>query len=375
MTVAVLAGLVVLCLALHLVTAGLAALRYLGPDRAAGSTDQPFITLLRPMHGVDAFDRETLAASFGQDYPDYEILFCVADPDDPACALARALIAAHPGARARLLVGDTPISANPKLNNVAKGWDESRADFVAMADANLMLPRDYLAQLAARWRPGVGAVSAPATGSRPGNLWGAVECAFLNTSQARWQLAADALGLGYAQGKTLYLNRDVIAAGGGLAALGREMAEDLATTKLVRAQGLKVRLTRQLFDQPVGEKTLGQVWTRQLRWSRIRRDGVPGLFALEALQGFLPPLLALAGLVGLGAAPAWSLPLLILTWYGAEVALARIAGWPMGAQGLTALVLRDLASPALWLATFRARDIAWRGTKIAAQAQTRAQDA
>lgn len=375
MTVSLLAGLVVLSLALHLVTAGLAALRYLGPDRATGTKVRPFITLLRPMHGIDAFDRETLASSFGQDYPEYEILFCVADPDDPACALARALIAAHPSARAGLMVGDSPISANPKLNNVAKGWEASRAEFVAMADANLMLPRDYLAQLAARWTPGTGAVSAPATGSRPGNLWGAVECACLNTSQARWQLAADALGLGYAQGKTLYLNRDVIEAGGGLAALGREMAEDLATTKLVRAQGLRVRLTRRLFDQPVGMKTAAQVWTRQLRWSRIRRDGVPGLFALEALQGFAPPFLALTGLVALGTAPVWSLPLFTVTWYGAEVALARVAGWPMGARGLVALVLRDAWLPALWLTTFRARDIAWRGTQIAAQAQTRAQDA
>jgi ceramide glucosyltransferase len=353
-------------LGLHLLTAGIAAARYLLPDRQRRNPDRPFITLLRPMHGVDAFDRETLASSFGQDYPDYEILFCIADGDDPGVALAAELIAAHPGARARLLIGDTRVSANPKLNNVIKGWRESRAAFVAMADANLLLAPGYLAELAGRWGPGTGAVSAPAVGTRPGNFWGAVECAFLNTNQARWQLAADAVGLGFAQGKTLFLNRGVIEAGGGLAALGREMAEDLATTKLVRAQGLKVRLTRRLFDQPVGEKTASQVWDRQLRWSRIRRDGVPVLFGLEILQGFAAPLLALLGLVALGAVPGWSIFALAIAWYGTEAVLARIAGWPMGWRELAALPVRDALLPVLWLATFRSRAIAWRGTTIKA---------
>lgn len=371
MIAAGLATLVAVFLGMHLVTAGIAARRYLGPARQRPDGARPFVSLVRPMHGIDPFDRETLASSFEQDYPDYEILLCVTDPDDPAAGLARELIAAHPGAKARLLVGDTPVSANPKLNNVMKGWRESRADFVAMTDANLMLPPDYLSQLAGRWTTGTGAVSAPAVGSRPGNFWGAVECAFLNTNQARWQLASDAVGLGYAQGKTLFLNRAVIEAGGGLEALGREMAEDLATTRLVRSQGLKVRLTQRLFDQPVGRRTRHQVWDRQLRWSRIRRDGVPGLFLFEILQGIAAPLLALSGLVALGAAPGWSLPALAIVWYGTEAALARVAGWPMGLRDLAALPMRDALLPALWIATFRSRDIAWRGTPIAAQTPSR----
>ncbi len=58
-------------------------------------------------------------------------------------------------------------------------------------------------------------------------FWGELECAFLDTYQARWQLAADQLGNGFAQGKTLFWRRDILDAAGGPAALGAEMAEDL----------------------------------------------------------------------------------------------------------------------------------------------------
>jgi ceramide glucosyltransferase len=92
---------------------------------------------------------------------------------------------------------------------------------------------------------------------------------------------------------------------------------------------------------------------------------VPLLFAFELLQGIAAPLLALAGLIGLGLAPAWSVAALVAGWYATEVWLARTAGWPMGWRDLAALPLRDALLPALWLATFRSRDISWRGTRVA----------
>ena len=84
------------------------------------------MTIVRPVCGVDNFARETLGSTFGLDYPDYDILFCVARDDDPVVALVRELIAAHPRQRARLLIGDDRVGPNPKLNNVVKGFDAAR---------------------------------------------------------------------------------------------------------------------------------------------------------------------------------------------------------------------------------------------------------
>jgi ceramide glucosyltransferase len=354
-----------LTLGAHVLSAGLAAWRLRRRVPVEGA-ERPHVSLIRPVCGVDRFDRETLSGSFSQDYPDYEVLFCAASEQDPAVALLRDLIAAHPDVPARVLIGEDMISANPKLNNLVNGVREGRGDWLAMADSNLTLPPEYLSELVASWRADTGLVSAPPVGVRPENFWGAVECAFLNSNQARWQLAADSLGLGFAQGKTLFWRRDVLEAGGGLAALGQNIAEDVASTKLVRRQGLRVHLPGRLFQQPIGKREARAVWDRQLRWNRVRRDGFPTIFAAEVLQGPLWPFAALAGLWARGAAPGWSIPALLGLWYATEWALARRAGWPAGPRDVAAMIFRDALLPALWIATFARRGFSWRGTEMAA---------
>uniref|UniRef100_A0A2A3JQ30 Ceramide glucosyltransferase n=1 Tax=Alloyangia mangrovi TaxID=1779329 RepID=A0A2A3JQ30_9RHOB len=357
--------LVLVPLAIHLASAALAGWRYVTPGPTPAEGEKPFLSLIRPVCGLDAFDEETLRSSFRQAYPAYEVIFCAAREMDPAVPLLRRLIAEHPHVPAQLLIGETLLTGNPKLNNLFKGLAAAQSDGLVMTDSNLLLDRDYLTRLVATWRADTGLVSAPPVGSRPGNFWGAVECAFLNSSQGRWQLAADSLGLGFAQGKTLFWKRSVLEAGGGLEALGRNLAEDVASTKLVRAQGLKVRLARRLFAQPIGRRQARAVWDRQLRWSRVRRDGFPGLFMGEIVQGPLLPLIGVAELAAAGVASLWTLPMLLVLWYAAEWALCRVAGWPAGPRDIAAMLVRDLLLPAIWVATWAGRGISWRGTDMA----------
>jgi len=46
--------------------------------------------------------------------------------------------------------------------------------------------------------------------------------------------------------------REVLDRAGGIRALAAEIAEDAASTKIIRAQGLKVRLVDMPFEQPLG---------------------------------------------------------------------------------------------------------------------------
>lgn len=351
-------------LALHLASVALVLVRRTrarAPDPAVGL---PFVCLMRPVCGLDPFDAETLGTSFGLDYPDYEVIFCCADPADPVIPLVSDLISAHPGTPARLLVGDDRITGNPKLNNLAKGWAVTRADWIAMTDSNVILPRDYLRQLLGAWGAGTGMVSSPPVGTRPDGLWGSLECAFLNGHQARWQLGADTLGMGFAQGKNLFTTRELVERSGGLVALGRDLAEDVACTKMVRAAGLRVHLVARPFAQPIGRRSFAAVWGRQLRWSRVRWQGFPGLFLVEPLSGPALPLLALVAAAVWGGM-SWALPVLFLAlWYGAEVLMLRRMGWPCGPRDALAMVLRDALLPALWAATFAARGFVWRGTAM-----------
>ncbi|MFN6943269.1 MAG: glycosyltransferase, partial [Parvibaculum sp.] len=113
-------------------------------NREAAPTPRPPVTLIRPICGLENNLERCLASSFQLDWPTYEILFCVARADDPAASLARRLMAEHPDIPSTLLVGEDPFSANPKLNNVVKGWRSARHDWIVMTDSNVLMPSDTI---------------------------------------------------------------------------------------------------------------------------------------------------------------------------------------------------------------------------------------
>ncbi|MGD0025382.1 MAG: glycosyltransferase, partial [Xanthobacteraceae bacterium] len=194
--------------AVHVASIVMAMLRFRqSPPRETLSNQYPPVSLVRPLCGIDNYAADTLRSTFDLDYPHYEILFCVASAKDPVVPLVEALIAKHAGASARLLVGDERVSANPKLNNVLKGWRAAAHQWIIIADSNVLMPPDYIQLLFASWRADTGLVASPPIGCRPQGIWAELECAFLNTYEARWQYAADALGFGFAQGKTMLWRR------------------------------------------------------------------------------------------------------------------------------------------------------------------------
>ena len=261
-----------LSLLIHLLSAALAWRRCAGRGKApALSGNLPPIAIVQPHRGVEAFSEETLTSIFRLDYPDYEIIFCVVSEADPIVPLLRRHIAANPGRPARILFGDHPISNNPKLNNIVKGWNATRRDWIALADSNVLMPPDYLKRLLARFRTDTGIVCSPPIGARPLGFAAHLECAFLNAYQARWQYAAEAAGFGFAQGKTMLWRRRTLDEAGGIEALASEIAEDAAATKIVRRAGLSPHLVDHPFPQPLGRRTLREVWRRQVRWARLRR--------------------------------------------------------------------------------------------------------
>jgi ceramide glucosyltransferase len=277
---AIAAGASCLSLGAHLVSC--ASVARPRPDAKRREFGRPPVTIAQPHRGVEAFSDETLASIFALDYPAYEIVFCLADASDPIAPLIRRFMTAHPRQPARLLIGDHPISGNPKLNNVVKGWKAAKYDWIVLADSNALMPPDYLDRLLARWRRNTGVVCSPPIGSRPVGFAANLECTFLNTYQARWQYAAETFGYGFAQGKSMLWRRAVLDQAGGIEALASEIAEDAAATKLLRKAGFSAHLVADAFAQPLGRRGLPDVWKRQVRWARLRRK----TFALH----FLPEL-------------------------------------------------------------------------------------
>ena len=334
--------------------------------RDAGLADTaPAVSILRPVCGIENYIEETLRSTFLLDYPRYEIVFCVADAADPVIPLVQQLIAAYPAIPARLLIGNATISANPKLNNLVKGWHAAAHDWVLMADSNVLMPRDHLQRMLSVWRADTGLVCSPPVGGAPGNFWSELECAFLNTYQARWQCFADSIGFGFAQGKAMLWRKEMLDKAGGIEMLANEIAEDAAATKIVRGLGLRVRLVTNPFVQPLGRRSAAEVWRRQVRWARLRRRTFKWYFVPELFPGALLPL-TLAGV--LAAAAGWpvlaTLAPLAAAWYASEALLAAAAGWWLSPRSVAASMLRDLLLPALWIAGWAGNDFEWRGNEI-----------
>ena len=325
----------------------------------------PPVSIVVPARGVEPFTAETLERAFRLDWPSYELIFCVAHSDDAVVPAIRAAMARFPHIPTRLLTGDDRISGNPKLNNCVKGWEAAHHDWVILADSNVLMPRDYIQQMMGAWRADSGLVCSTPVGSRPDGFWAEVECAFLNTLQARWQYTGAAAGLGFAQGKSMLWSKPLLDANGGIYALAAEIAEDAAATKLVNGLGLKVHLVASPFEQPLGYRTREGVWSRQALWARLRRVTFPFFFAPEICVGAaIPLLLALIAAASAEVSLFWTTLAVLAAVYLPEYALAVAKGWYASPRLIPAMMVRDVMLPAVWLRGWVGGAIDWRGNTM-----------
>jgi ceramide glucosyltransferase len=120
------------------------------------------------------------------------------------------------------------------------------------------------------------------------------------------------------------------------------------------------------FGQPLGYRGAAEVWSRQVRWARLRRASFPACYLPELFTGAQLPLLACALLAAHAGLPvAASVLALAIVWYGGEALLARAARWHLSALSPFAWMLRDLLLPVLWIKGWRTQFV-WRGNAMRA---------
>lgn len=357
-------GLIFAVLALAGIVTSVLAARAVGRFAARPPAIGPAIpaSVLKPLHGLAPRLAETLAAAQAQHHAaPFEILSAVHDPDDPAAAIAEAVLGEGAVVRDQMLHG--PNRKVSQLENLAP---RARYPVLVVADDDIRVPPDWLTAVTAPLAdPAVGLVTCLYSGepaaddvwSRLGGL--GIDWHFLPNA-----ILGEDLGRAYGcYGATMALRAETLRRIGGFRALAGLLADDHALGVAVRRLGLRIVLAPVLPAHVMAEAGPLALLRHELRWARTVRlldpRGYAGMAATHPLPFGLLALLLLPWPVGgalLAAALAARLWLVITVDRGL---LAR----RLSARRLALLPLRDSLGLAIWLGGLARGTVLWQGRR------------
>lgn len=357
-------GLVLACSSLaYYLVAILAVVRFFSRERSKklGSC-APAVSILKPVHGVDFASYENFQSFCLQDYPEYEILFCVNDLDDLAVPLIRRLMAEYPARSIRLHSNAPQIGSNRKVNNLALLAHQAKYDLLMQSDGDVRVDQNYLREMAAPFeQPETGVVSCLYRGVTQRNVWAEIEALGATTDFAASVLVADwTEGVSFALGASVAVTKSWLAKIGGYEALANVLADDYEIGNRVAEAGGCVMVSREVVATMYPALTFGEFWQHQSRWARTVRLCRPwsyvGLLFTHGL--FWAVIGALLSNSASGAA----------AFFCAYLALRLGLAWTAGVWGLrdeTAqrkfwlVPLRDAIHFVVWLGSFFSNRVTW----------------
>jgi ceramide glucosyltransferase len=343
----------------YLLFAGAAVRRFAARAQPPAPMAPP-VSILKPLCGEDAGLYDNLESFCRQEYPQWQVVFGVQDPGDPAIPVVRRLIAAYPEADLVLVVEPSRRDGNLKVANLQNMLPMARHDVIVIADSDMHVRPDYLAEVTAPLADSAtGLVTCLYRGVSAGGLWSQLACLNINHGFLPQALVAAALGeRNGCFGATIALRRDTLDAVGGLAVIAESLADDHALGAAVRRLGRHVVLSPHVVDNVVAEPSLAALFRHELRWSRTIRAIAPAGFAGSILtQPIARVLLALP----LAAAPRPAVAVLALALVCRAVMVRMVdRALRLPATPLWLMPLRDLLSFAVFIATFLSRTVAWR---------------
>ncbi|HVN03105.1 MAG TPA: bacteriohopanetetrol glucosamine biosynthesis glycosyltransferase HpnI [Bryobacteraceae bacterium] len=340
-----------------LVIVGAARWRKAAPDAPSAL---PAVSILKPIRGRDPQFYDAIRSHALQDYPQYEILFGVADSDDPAVTDIRRLIAEFPARQIRLIVTHTEMP-NGKVGVLADLAKEARYPLLLINDSDITVAPDYLSNVtAALDQPGAGLVTCLYRAESE-NWPGRWEALGVATEFAPSVLVARMLGsVEFALGSTMLLRAEDLRRIGGFAAIGAYLADDYQLGRRIRDLGLRVVFARMTVATHLGAENWGDAWRHQLRWSRAIRVSRPaGYFGYLVTHATFWALIALA-------AGAWPVALAALA---VRMSGGIAVGWgvlrdPAALSRAWMIPFRDLWGFAIWICGLQGSTVEWRGRRM-----------
>jgi ceramide glucosyltransferase len=238
----------------------------------------PGVTILKPLKGLDVDLYENLASFCRQDYPKFQIVFGVADINDPALAVVRRLQAEFPERRLDLVVDGRVYGTNYKVSNLHNMYRLAAHEIIVVADSDIRVGSDYLRRLVIQLEdPEVGMVTCLYRAVSTGGLPTLVESLFINTDFAPMVLVARIVEKPtYAFGATMALRRSTLDEVGGFLPLANYLADDYQLGHRVAARGYRLALSDLVVETVLAVGSWKRLLDHQLRWARTHRNCRPG---------------------------------------------------------------------------------------------------
>ena len=332
----------------------------------------PAVTIFKPLKGMDEGLEQNLRSFFLLEYPCFQLLFCVADDDDPAIDVVRKLMGEFPDRDAKLIVGCSAFGLNPKVESLAAMDRHRKHDVILISDSNVRARPSYLRETVCYLKdPGVGLVTNLFAGVGEVHPAAVMENLQLNGFIAAGVAAASVLRATCVVGKSMLLPVKVLQAIGGFAAVRNVLAEDQVIAVRVRQAGYSIRLSHHVVENVNSRRGLRWFLNRHSRWYKIRRQLALPVFIFEPVAN-----LATVGLVWAfsgDSGAAWG-GLLLLVGLGMvrdAIQSRRLRGSYPRLKHLIFSPVKDILLLPVWLAAILNRRVQWRGNRFLVGRMTR----
>ncbi len=319
----------------------------------------PAVTILKPLCGVEPETYDCLRSFCEQAYPEYQIIFGVCDPQDPAVAVVQRLQQEFPRLDLVLATERRQHGSNRKVDNLINMMAFARHDYLILSDSDVKVDSKYLTHLIAPLLDaGVGIVTCGYRGVPRRGIWSLLGSMYINEWFMPSVRVAALFGYrSFAFGATIGIRRATLARIGGFNAVSSQLADDYRLGELTRRQGLRTVLSEVEVDTLVGERTAADLIAHELRWRRTIRSLSPYGYGFSFVTLGLP-VTALQLLLAHGAAPAAAI---FAATSMASVLIHLNARRPgISASRLLLVPFRDLLHFSLWIWSFATRRVQWR---------------
>lgn len=318
----------------------------------------PPVTILKPLCGAEPETYECLRSFCEQTYPQYQVIFGVCDPQDPAIAVVHRLQREFPGRDLVLVADRKEHGSNRKVNNLINMMALARHEYLVISDSDVKVGCDYLAKLIPPLLDaGVGIVTCGYRGvPRPG-IWSLLGSMYINEWFMPSVRVAALLGYrSFAFGATIGIRRETLDQIGGFNSVSNQLADDYCLGELTRRQGLRTVLSEVQVDTLVEDCTALDLVAHELRWRRTIRSLSPYGYGFSFVTLGLP-VTALQLLLTQGAAPAAAI-------FSATALASTLIHFNARRPGAPPSVLllvpfRDLLHFGLWIWSFATRRVQW----------------